>query len=293
MTLDNRFTIRQESSPCYNEGMERTDTHTHTWMSRHGIGTVDEVASSAVKQGMSMVALTEHLPLPHYVDDGTFAMDPLRIEEYFAAIEEARNKYPQIEIITGTEVDWRYGAEDYILSWTEQHPFELLLCGIHMLSYPDNTHWEFDHPDHAHGWEERGEKQVWQEYFELWVQALESKVPFDIMAHPDLPKKLGFKPSFDTTEYYAKMAEAAAKAGVMIEVNTAGLHKPVHELYPAPALLTAFCEAGVPCTIGSDAHDPLHVGRSFEEGYALLRAAGYKHITVPTRSGDRREIPLS
>lgn len=272
--------------------MERTDSHTHTWMSRHGAGTVDEVVASAVRQGMTMVALTEHLPLPDYVDDGTFAMDPLLIDDYFSALDEARLAYPSIEIIAGTEIDWRYGAEAYILDWTERYPFELLLCGVHMLSYPDGSHWEFDHPDYAHGWDERGEEQVWQEYFELWMQALESAVPFNIMAHPDLPKKLGFKPTFDTTEYYTSMADAAAKAGVMIEVNTAGLHKPVEELYPAPSLLKAFCQAGVPCTIGSDAHNPAHVGRSFDAGYEALRAAGYTHLTVPTRTGDRREISL-
>ena len=272
--------------------MELTDTHTHTWLSRHGNGTVDEVVASAVAQGMTLIALTEHLPLPLEVDDGTFAMEASKMEEYFTAIEEARHKYPHIEIITGTEIDWRYGAEDYILGWLEDWRFELLLGSVHMLTDNKGNQWEFDHPAYAEGWNERGEEQVWQAYLALWLQALASNVPFDVMTHPDLPKKLNHKPTFDPTELYATMAEAAAGAGVMIEVNTSGLHVPAKELYPSPVLLKMFCEAGVPCTMSSDAHTPQNVGRSFAEGYAALRAAGYTHVTVPTRSGDRRQIPL-
>lgn len=273
--------------------MEKTDSHTHTWLSRHGRGTVDEVVEAAVNQGMTMIALTEHLPLPPEVDDGTFAMEPSRMDEYLSSLDEARKKNPTIEIITGVEIDWRYGAEDFILEGLKGLPIELHLGSVHMLTKADGSHWEFDHPLYADGWNERGEEDVWREYFELWTQALSSNVPFDIMTHPDLPKKLGYKPCFDTSDYYAAMAEAAATAGVMIELNTSGLYKPVKELYPAPALLAAFYEAGVDCTIGSDAHTPQDVGRGFAQGYAALLAAGYTHVTVPTRTGDRRRIPMS
>jgi len=272
--------------------MELTDSHTHTWYSRHGIGTIDEVVEAALARGMTTVALTEHLPLPAEVDDGTFAMEPALMGEYFALLDEARSKHPNIEVITGIEVDWRFGAEDYILEWINAWPFELVIGSVHMLSYAAGDHWEFDHPLYADGWNDRGDEQVWQEYFVLWKQAIRSQVPFNIMAHPDLPKKLGHKPTFDTTEFYAEMASEAHKAGVMIELNTSGLHKTVGEVYPAPALLSAFHEANVPCTMSSDAHAPEDVGRSFDAGHAALRAAGYSHVTVPTRSGDRREIPL-
>jgi len=273
--------------------MEKTDSHTHTWLSGHGSGTVDDVVCAALAQGMTTVALTEHLPLPVEVDpDGGFGMTPPQVEEYFAALDEARRAHPSIEIISGTELDWRWGAEAYLLDWLQRYPFELKIGSVHMLSYPDGSHWEFDYAGSADGWDERSEEGVWREYFELWMQAITSKVPFDIMAHPDLPKKLGHKPTFDTIEYYHAMAEAAAKAGVMVEVNTSGLYKTVRELYPAPLLLRAFYEAGVPCTISSDAHKPADVGRSFDAGYAALRAAGYTHVTVPTRAGDRRQIRI-
>lgn len=273
--------------------IEKTDSHTHTFYSGHGQGSVDEVVESALAQGMTMVALTEHLPLPPEVDpDATFGMTEAEVESYLNDLRAAREKYPAIEIVFGFECDWRYGAEQYLQELLQRYPFELALGSVHMLSYPDGSFWEFDYPPHADGWQQRGEEGVWREYFELWMQAITSSLPFSIMTHPDLPKKLGHKPKFDTREYYAAMAAAAAKAGVMIELNTSGLYYPVAELYPGPQLLRAFFEAGVPCTISSDAHAPVNVGRSFDAGYAALRAAGYSHITVPTHTGDRRQIPL-
>jgi histidinol-phosphatase (PHP family) len=271
--------------------MELTDSHTHTYLSNHGVGKVEEVVAVAVAKGMTTIAITEHLPLPAEVnEDGTFAMDEDKVDLYLELIEDARCKYPDIEIITGTEVDWRWGAEQYILDRVA--PFELLLGSVHMLTDADGKHWEFDHPGYIDGWYQRGEENVWREYFELWQQALHSRVAFDIMTHPDLPKKLGFKPTFDPTELYQNMAAEAARADVIIELNTSGWHKPIAEAYPTPQLLQEFQRAGVPCTISSDAHRPEDVGRDFDRGYATIRAAGYSHVTVPTRSGDRRQIPL-
>ncbi|MDR0500007.1 MAG: histidinol-phosphatase HisJ family protein [Coriobacteriales bacterium] len=275
--------------------MEKTDCHTHTYLSNHGTGTVNEVVAAACAQGLTTIAITEHLPLPKSVNtDGSFAMDADKLGFYLQEVEAARAAYPQIEVICGTEVDWREGAEDYILNLLASHgsPFELVLGSVHMLSEADGSHWEFDHPDFISGWEECGEEQVWQRYFELWRDAVRSVVPFQLMTHPDLPKKLGFKPKFDARELYQAMATEAAKAGVMVEVNTSGLHKPVRELYPTQALLEAFCAAKVDCTVSSDAHCPADVGRDLDKGYHAMMLAGYTHVTVPTRSGDRRKIEL-
>jgi histidinol-phosphatase (PHP family) len=161
-----------------------------------------------------------------------------------------------------------------------------------MLTEKDGSYWPFDHRAYIEGWQERGEQQVWRRYFELWCDAIASKVPFAIMTHPDLPKKFGFKPKFDTRELYADVAKTAAMAGVMVEVNTNGLYKPVAEMYPSLDLLKAFADAGVPCTVSSDAHEPNNVARDIELAWALMREAGYREVTVPTRDGDRRAIPL-
>jgi histidinol-phosphatase (PHP family) len=217
-------------------------------------------------------------------------MNADKVGQYLDDVATARERHPGLEVICGCEVDWRYGAEQYIRD--RIGPYELILGSVHMITSEDGEAWEFDHPDYIRGWSIRGVRKVWQEYYELWMQAVYSTIPFDIMSHPDLPKKLGFKPDFDTTDMYRNMAAAAAACERMVEVNTSGLHKPVAELYPSLELLKCFCDAGVPCTVSSDAHRPEHVGRDLDKGYDAMRAAGYTHYTVPTRDGDRRTVAL-
>ena len=87
-------------------------------------------------------------------------------------------------------------------------------------------------------------------------------------------------------------ADTIEAAGVCVEVSTAGLRKPVAELYPDPALLAAFRERDVPVTIGSDAHTPDLVGRDFDRARELLRAAGYDTITIFERR-EARQVGLA
>ena len=48
----------------------------------------------------------------------------------------------------------------------------------------------------------------------------------------------------ELSDLYGRVARRLAAAGVAIEVNTSGLHKPVGELYPHLDLLTACRKAG-------------------------------------------------
>jgi len=70
---------------------------------------------------------------------------------------------------------------------------------------------------------------------------------------------------------------------VCVEVNTAGLRKPVGEIYPHPALLRACRAAGVPVTLGSDAHAPAEVAADLAAAVHLLRAAGYEEYVQYAR----------
>ena len=127
---------------------------------------------------------------------------------------------------------------------------------------------------------------------DIWCQAVTESPFFHVMAHPDLAKKFAIYPTFDLAPLYERMAEACASAGRMVEVNTSGATYACAEMFPAPALLRAFFRAGVPCTVGTDAHRPEDVARGIRDGYRLMHEAGYRTVTVPTKDGDRRQIPL-
>ena len=154
--------------------------------------------------------------------------------------------------------------------------------------------WPFDDPAQRGRWDEPGAADaIWKRYFELWCDAVTSTRPFTGMSHPDLAKKFGHYPSYDVGPLYRQAAEAAATAGRRVEAHTTGSYYACKEMFPAPALLAEFCRAGVPCTVGTDAHTPANVARDIEAGYRLMAQAGYRTVTVPTRDGGRRSITIA
>jgi len=90
---------------------------------------------------------------------------------------------------------------------------------------------------------------------------------------------------------HEETADAIEAAGVCVEVSSAGLYKPVGELYPDPQLLEACRARGVPITLASDAHVPQNIGRDLDRAIAHARAAGYETVTVFDRR-ERRQEPL-
>jgi histidinol-phosphatase (PHP family) len=84
---------------------------------------------------------------------------------------------------------------------------------------------------------------------------------------------------------------AISSTRVAAEVSTAGLRKPVAELYPAQAMLEMLVDAGAPVALSSDAHRPGDVGRDFDRAVAALVDAGVTELSTFARR-ERRMRPL-
>ncbi|HEX3242147.1 MAG TPA: histidinol phosphate phosphatase, partial [Solirubrobacterales bacterium] len=82
---------------------------------------------------------------------------------------------------------------------------------------------------------------------------------------------------------------AIAETGVAVEVSTAGLRKPVGELYPAPAFAEMCVEAGAAFALSSDAHLPEHVGYGYDAALEFLDGLGVGEICVFERRNRRLE----
>jgi histidinol-phosphatase (PHP family) len=74
-----------------------------------------------------------------------------------------------------------------------------------------------------------------------------------------------------------------------MEVSTAGLRKPVGELYPSRPLLEMAVDAGLPIALSSDAHLPEQLGYRYEAAVATLQQVGVKEICVFERRTRRME----
>jgi histidinol-phosphatase (PHP family) len=183
----------------------------------------------------------------------------------------------------GLEVDWIPGRTDEVAKILEPYPWDFLLGSVHIL---DGL--AVDGEEEGL-WERLTVEEVWSRYFAA-LRDLAASGLVDVLAHPDLPKIHGRRPSADeVAAHHEETATAVAEAGVAVEVSTAGLRKPVGELYPDADLLARCRELGVGATLASDAHVPHDVGRAFGEGITHLRAAGYETVTVYGGRNSRQE----
>jgi histidinol-phosphatase (PHP family) len=188
----------------------------------------------------------------------------------------------------GIECDFVPGAEDRIASLLESRPFDFVVGAVHFVGDGAVDMEEFE------VWEGRGDPdEVWRRYFETLAEAARSGL-FDVLAHPDLVKYWGSGrplPRSDPRFHYEPAVEAIAEAGIAVEVSTAGLRKPVGELYPSAAFAEMCVEAGAPFALSSDAHLPEHVGYGYGRAIEFLERLGVGEICV-FEGRDRRLAPL-
>jgi histidinol-phosphatase (PHP family) len=233
---------------------------------------------------MVEIAFTDHAPDPSGYDP-KWRMDIAQFPRYEEMVKTESDGAPP-HVMFGIEADYYPGCESFLRNWLPAQAFDIVLGSVH---YIDS--WPFDSPDGRSQWTSVNVKGAWQRYFDL-VKALVETGLFDVIAHLDLPKKYGHRPSDrDLYDMASPVLDAVLTQGSAIEINTAGLRKPVAEIYPSPQLLQLAAERGIPVTFGSDAHEPGHVGADFDKAETLAREAGYRAYAT-YRERCRTPIPF-
>lgn len=238
----------------------------------------------ALQLGLTELGFTDHLTPSSLGDDGYYGIRPGGLDDYIEAVRTIAAAYPELRVLLGVEVDYLPQASDEMLAAVASYPFDYALCSVHFV---DGFGFIERGSRRAAGW--RDVDHVWRRYYETLAEAATTGA-FDVVAHLDLPKKWGYRPTVDLSELEHRALAAIAGAGLAIEVNTSGLYRsPVGEMYPAPDLLALARRAGIPFTFGSDAHRVADLGSSFDEALALARGAGYDSYL---RLSDRQSVAL-
>jgi histidinol-phosphatase (PHP family) len=237
---------------------------------------IEPFVEIARSRGVDQIGFAEHVyyfrqtrsvwSLPYQTERCVYDLDA-----YVDAVCEAKRRGLPVKL--GLEVDWWPPRNHELAELLAPYPWDYLLGSVHWLGGLA--------VDQEPGvWAERSVEDVWRWYVDELSAAARSRL-FDVLSHPDLVKIFGRRPEPGLVEeLHASLADCVAQAGVAVEVSSAGLRKRVGELYPAPALLRAFRERGVPITTACDAHVPEHVGLDLDRAVAHARAAGYETVTT-------------
>jgi len=258
--------------------------HNHTKWS-DGSGSVAQMVHSAERLGVQVLGISDHLVLDPAGIRHVWSMDPGAVGAYVTDVREG-SAGAAAQVLCGIEADFIPETAAQTAAIIAGHGIEFVVASVHFVDgFPVDSSAE---PWEALTVEERDCVHV--RYWEL-VREMAAAGFGDIAAHLDLPKKFGFRPQRDLTAVINHALDAIAGAGMVVEVNTAGWHKPCNEAYPSLAILQACRERNIPVTINADAHEPSHLLRDFGRAAALLREAGYRAQTMLTSDG-RREIPI-
>ena len=253
------------------------DYHWHTARCGHAHGKMSEYVDEARSRGLAEVGFADHVPmywLPAAERNSGLAMAGEEFPLYVQRVLELQGEARAPEIRLGVEADFIPGAGDELRNILIAYPFDYVIGSVHYING-----WGFDNPDLVHEYGHRNLFEIYALYFEQLCAAARSGL-FDIIAHPDLIKKFGYRLPEPPLDLYREAALAFAEAGVCVELNTAGLRVAAAEMYPAREFLAECRRKGVPVTTGSDAHRPEQVGWGFDLAMDLLRDVGYKEIAL-------------
>ena len=248
----------------------RVDLHNHTTLCNHATGTMEEYVKKAIEVGIDEFGFSEHAPMEF---DKKYRLDILQKDHYENEVKRLKEEYKnQIKILLAYEVDFMQDVKmlDVILN----AKVDYLIGSVHFLDG-----WGFDNPEFIGKYENRDIDKIWQDYFDT-VQIMAKSNYFDIVGHIDLIKIFKFLPKKDIKLIAQDALKEIKKSDMVIEINAAGLRKPINEVYPSKDILELIAELDIPITLSSDAHSIEQIGFKYEEVANYVKSFGFTKVAT-------------
>ncbi len=258
------------------------DDHVHSEFS-YDTGpsaSMHESCERAVALGLPSIAFTEHLeftgtlPGDAIGDENISASygnrrTGLDIDGYLAAIEQCRDRFPGLRVLSGLESGQPHlfaASEAAVLAGGR---FDRVLGSSHAL-VRDGSLVEI-----STLFATLPVEDVVRLYFGEVLKVVRSASPFQVLAHVDfvgryVPRSYGPYEDKRFEAEYREVFEALAGTGRALELNTKS------QLTTVEQLSWWYDAGGGAVSFGSDAHEPWVVGTGFKQAAAMAEAAGFR-----------------
>jgi len=233
-------------------------------------------ADSARRLGLTDIAFTDHDRYHGGID--------------FDEIDRLRERNPDLQIRAGIEMDNDPVHSGASRQWIEKNwnRLDFVLGSVHFLERADQM---FDSvPNGAEQFEDRNIDEIYTDYFRR-VRELIATGLVDTLAHLDLIKIHGHRPTADIGTLVTQTLEFIRARDLAIELSTAGWRKPVNELYPSDSIIELAMEKGIPFTTASDAHSHVQLGENFANLAHKMSEIGIRKVCI-FGTHKRAEVPL-
>lgn len=260
--------------------MLKWDGHTHTQFCYHGSSVVlEKYIEQAIVLGFNRYSVTEHPPLPsNWVDDKVLfdelAMPEHELALYFDYVEQCKTKYKnQIEIVSGLELDYLHGAEQFTEKLIEKwlHKLDDVVYSVHYLPGKEGmycidftTQYFIEHILSYYGTIEKV-IDAYYDHIELAIKHAGTFTMRKRIGHLNLIRK--FEQNIPTinedqiNNRLTRLLPLLKQHQVGVDVNIAGMRvNTCGQAYVPAWFITACQKEGIACVYGSDAHKPEQVG---------------------------------
>lgn len=266
-----------------------TDSHIHTDFSSDSTTPARMQIERAIDLGMRAIYITDHqdFDFPEDAYGMSFQFDT---ESYIQTLTQLKAEYQdRIELRLGVELGLMEHLKDQLESYTSIWPFDYVIGSVHLVRRIDPYYPEF--------YEGRSSREAYLEYFETTLENVRLHSCFDALGHldyvvrygPDAPS--GY-PSCDYGQVIDEILKILVHKGIALECNTAGLKYGLGFPNPHEKIISRYLElGGEMITLGSDGHQPAHVGYAFNSIGDYLKNCGVKYLTV-FRSRKPEFVPL-
>ncbi|PLR76349.1 histidinol phosphatase [Bacillus sp. V3-13] len=267
-----------------------TDYHNHLEKGTLTLDYLRKFTDQAAQKGIGQFGVSEHAY--HFYQTANILQNDwvnerryYDMDDYVRLFHEAWDN--DIDVKMSIEMDYTPGKHKEMEQFINQYDFDYVIGSIHWIG-----DFGIDLGEYKHEWDRRDLHEVYTSYFDQVVTLAESNL-FDIVGHLDLVKIFKYVPKDEEflLAQYERATNALAESKTCVEISTAGLRKPVGELYPDKRLLEMCYNKKIPIVLSSDAHVPEDVGAGFDQALKLAKDVGYGSIMTFSK-GERKEFPL-
>jgi histidinol-phosphatase (PHP family) len=253
--------------------MTAPDLHMHSDFSCDCQTPMAQMCRAALTVGLSEIGFSDHYDL--MPEDPCY--DFFRVEAWWKELERCRAEFgPELTIRAGVELGEPHRFTDEMAALLSAFPWDYSLGSLH---------WVGDQLIFRKPYFERSPDQAYREYFHE-MNRMAAEADFDILAHLDVIKRLGFEQYgfYDAAAYEEEIRavlRTCAQRGRAVEINTSTLRRSVNQTAPEAWVLDWFAEEGGQwVTFGSDAHEPGHIGYGLEQVSGAARQAGFETLAT-------------
>lgn len=252
------------------------DYHIHTRFSGDSEADVDKVIQSAIKKGMTHMAITDHNDFEY--ENGTFELD---VEKYFEYMSKKKIEYKSdISLSIGIECGLEPKFYNRINKLVSSYDFDFVIGSSHTINGRDPYYKEY--------FENRPVHDAMVEYLTSISENVDIFDNFDVYGHLDYMMRYAPISAEEKRYDYAEYAELfdniltkLIAKGKGIEINTSPLKSGLYDTNPNLQVVRRYAELGGKIiTVGSDAHQPEHIGHSFDVAEQMLKDTGFTYFNV-------------